>query len=559
MDIHLDGHTLTLEARYFRSNTLHAAKCLGFEVDEPYINIDVRRVTKLSLYKFLKKNVPNLQKLKSTVFPELKKVYDSVDSDIMTAFDENMDLPVELSDYQFRSVKDMYRRETTLLAFEMGLGKTVTSLALTRMVKSERTIIICPSIAKWNWYREMSDKWGIDPLDISILDRDPDRMVYSMRGKYVIVNFEMIKRFWEHLSRHYCDNIIIDEAHKIKNYRTGRYREVKKLVDHHNNPRLTLLTGTPITNNNLDLLGYLRLCGHHLGTNVSKFQKAYLNKDKTTKNAEDLRLKLSNFMIRMKTEDCIDLPPLIPQRFYFRTDLKGKDYEAILKETRSIKDRAERIEEKIEEVKSSGMTVEKKRKEVNKLKRENRKLDTEKTNNVHSVNRITAEYKTKDVIRMTDNILEQGGKVVVFTPYSAPIKKMKEYYKDKCVVIEGSTDSYQRMLNEKRFKEEEGVKVFVSNVEAGGESINLTNARHVIFNGFPFSPKDLEQPMKRLHRRGQERSVNVYFTLAENSIDEHIYNIVSKKAGDIQGLVDNASNGNLNYNRIESEVFDKIS
>ena len=62
-----------------------------------------------------------------------------------------------LSVRQVEGVKTLLRKRKIVLAFDMGLGKTLTALVAAKAlhaVKRTRTVVLCPSSLKANWHRE---------------------------------------------------------------------------------------------------------------------------------------------------------------------------------------------------------------------------------------------------------------------------------------------------------------------------------------------------------------------------------------------------------------------
>jgi SNF2 family DNA or RNA helicase len=74
-------------------------------------------------------------------------------------------------------------------------------------------------------------------------------------------------------------------------------------------------------------------------------------------------------------------------------------------------------------------------------------------------------------------------------------------------------------------------KVFMSTVQLGGESINLTPARHVIFLDRSWSPKDNTQGIGRIRRPGQEGQPVVININARNTVDRYIEDVNDMKQG----------------------------
>lgn len=74
-------------------------------------------------------------------------------------------------------------------------------------------------------------------------------------------------------------------------------------------------------------------------------------------------------------------------------------------------------------------------------------------------------------------------------------------------------------------------RIFMSTIQLGGESINLTGARHVIFLDRSWSPKDNMQGIGRIRRPGQEGQPIVININARNTTDQYIHAVNDLKRG----------------------------
>lgn len=74
-------------------------------------------------------------------------------------------------------------------------------------------------------------------------------------------------------------------------------------------------------------------------------------------------------------------------------------------------------------------------------------------------------------------------------------------------------------------------RIFMSTVQLGGESINLTPSRHVIFLDRSWSPKDNMQAVGRIRRPGQEGQPVVINVSARNTVDQYIHEVNRVKQG----------------------------
>jgi len=74
---------------------------------------------------------------------------------------------------------------------------------------------------------------------------------------------------------------------------------------------------------------------------------------------------------------------------------------------------------------------------------------------------------------------------------------------------------------------------FLISTSAGGEGINL-QIGHIVFNyDLPWNPMAVEQRIGRIHRYGQEETVQVYNLLAQDTVEDQIYNLLDHKLLDI--------------------------
>jgi SWI/SNF-related matrix-associated actin-dependent regulator 1 of chromatin subfamily A len=69
----------------------------------------------------------------------------------------------------------------------------------------------------------------------------------------------------------------------------------------------------------------------------------------------------------------------------------------------------------------------------------------------------------------------------------------------------------------------------VLSIRAAGVGITLTAASTVIFAELSWTPGDLIQAEDRAHRIGQVSSVNIHYLLANDTVDDIIWDVVQSK------------------------------
>ena len=78
-------------------------------------------------------------------------------------------------------------------------------------------------------------------------------------------------------------------------------------------------------------------------------------------------------------------------------------------------------------------------------------------------------------------------------------------------------------------------------IGAGGVGHTLTAARIGIQAEQAWTPGETQQMKKRLHRIGQDRPVDYYVTVAEGTIDEHLWAVVTAKQATLDAVLDGRS------------------
>ena len=130
-----------------------------------------------------------------------------------------------------------------LLADEVGLGKTITTgLVLRECVDRgfvKRALILTPPSLVDQWVAELKEKFN---LDFNIIEHESD-----WKNNFVIASLDRVKiydpalRKFKHSMAHEIgwDILIVDEAHKLKDRTTIRW----KFVDRIQKKRFLILTG----------------------------------------------------------------------------------------------------------------------------------------------------------------------------------------------------------------------------------------------------------------------------------------------------------------------------
>ncbi|MDZ7619922.1 MAG: SNF2-related protein, partial [Patescibacteria group bacterium] len=156
-------------------------------------------------------------------------------------------LKVQLYPYQREGALFAAKAGRSLIADDMGLGKTIQAIAAAEMLAKvagiERVLVVSPTSLKHQWKQEIAKFTGRQALVVEGLLPER-RRGYKAESFYKLVNYDVIHRDLEDIAAWQPDLVILDEAQRIKNWKTRAAQSVKQLQS----PFAIVLTGTPLEN-----------------------------------------------------------------------------------------------------------------------------------------------------------------------------------------------------------------------------------------------------------------------------------------------------------------------
>lgn len=276
-------------------------------------------------------------------------------------------LTVEPFPYQWEAIDKAIDRGNLLIAYGMGLGKTLVQIAIAELLMAEDEVtcscLVVPSSLKWQWAQALAWATDVDKrtvvlkprsknrqeivvpaehhavvLDGTVEKRDKQyRYIREMRPDYVIMSYDNVVNDWRQVNRIKPDLISLDEATAIKSFQAQRSLAVK---DWDADYRFAL-TGTPIDNRPEELYSIMEWVSPGELGRFDIFDRSYIKRDeygrvKRYKNLDVLHKKIQVFVAR-KTRFDPEVAPFMPKDFHkeFYVDLVGKTkkmYDAIASE-----------------------------------------------------------------------------------------------------------------------------------------------------------------------------------------------------------------------------------
>jgi len=391
-----------------------------------------------------------------------------------------------------------------IIADTMGLGKTATSIGFLKRSGSKKAIIVSPALVKFSWSDEIKKWTGEESLVID--SKTKDDLILHNDFKYLIINYDILKKKFSVLSRVRPDTIIFDEMHYLKNSKAQRTRAALALAKPIK--QLVLLSGTPFLSRPIELFNALQLLNPQEWRSWLDYAKRYCNYRKTrfgidvsgASNIDELRDRIKFVMLRRTKEQVLkDLPPKIYTNIPVVMSSQYKyDYGLIMKEYKMSK-KADDMASKLKLL--NGLRV------------------------------VTSKGKIDAAIDLIKRILsDPNEKVVVFSVYNSPLEEIAKEFGDESVMITGKTLVKDRGAIVNSFQNNKNVRVFLGGLVAAGVGITLTAASNVVFLDFSWVPADHMQAADRVHRISQKaNSVNIYQLYAKDTIDEFLVNMLKHK------------------------------
>ena len=193
-----------------------------------------------------------------------------------------------------------------ILADEVGLGKTIEAgIVITQYwaERKRRILIIAPSSLRQQWQQELLEKFLIPSqlLDPKLKDEQLSRT--AQQGSEVLIcSYEFALRHETSLLRQW-DLVICDEAHRLRNFYTGR-NKAPEAISHivREAHKTLLLTATPLQNRLEELYGLVSVFAPDYFYSLDAFRERYV-KAKGVGDNDDLVERVAGISKRTLRRD----------------------------------------------------------------------------------------------------------------------------------------------------------------------------------------------------------------------------------------------------------------
>jgi len=466
-------------------------------------------------------------------------------------------MQLEPYEYQLEGVRYALDHQRCIFGDQPGLGKTLQ--AICTVVKAHKeahiygdtfpVLVICPAALKVNWQREFKKFAGINAVILDDKNRDCWERLYELRrsdgdsyAPVFITNYESLKKFFVTGIKDHArmtlrsivfdervklfKSVIIDESHKCKSSKTQQSKYVEGICK--GKRWIFALTGTPVVNNNTDLIQQLKILGRldDFG-GYKQFVGRYCDGPKQSSNLRELnyRLWMCCFFRREKAKVLTQLPDKMRQYItcYITNRKEYDDAENdVIKYLRQYKNASD---DRVARAMRGQVMVK-----------------------MGILKQIAAKGKIKAVSEFIHDIIDGGEKLIMFAYLKDVVDALKNEFPD-AVTVTGSDDIKAKQNSVDRFQNDPECKLIILNYKSGGTGLTLTASSRVGFIEFPWTYSDCEQAEDRAHRNGQNSAVNCYYFLGDKTIDRYMYNVIQTKkdiANEVTGTTTQVAEDMLN-------------
>ncbi|MBY6240292.1 DEAD/DEAH box helicase [Methylosinus sp. Sm6] len=456
--------------------------------------------------------------------------------DDLAAGRETLDiLKLPLLPYQRTGAIHLAFGERALLADDMGLGKTIQAIAacelLARRKKITKVLVVCPTSLKAEWEEQIARFCGRDC-----------RLVFGSRAQrlaayggapafFTVVNYEQVASDADDVTRLLApDVVVLDEAQRIKNWRTKTARQVKALRAAH----AFVLTGTPIENRIDELYSIVQYLDPDVFGSLFRFNRDFYELDERGrpvdyKNLAQLRERIAPLMLRRRKAE---VEKELPGRTVKTYLVPMCDEQKLRYEDYSIP--AARLIAQAQ-------------------KRPLRQQEFERLQQLLACMRMVCDTpaildpacrvspKLEELEKILGELLEdEGRKIIIFSEWERMLTMIRELAAEMGVEAAwhtGSVTQERRRAEINRFKRDPACRLFLS-TDSGGVGLNLQVASAVINIDLPWNPAKFEQRIARAWRKNQQRSVSVVNLVAEGTIEHNILHLIGQKQALADGVLD---------------------
>jgi SNF2 family DNA or RNA helicase len=486
----------------------------------------------------------------------------------------------ELYGFQESALKRMLDRKQLLLALEMGLGKTVLTIAACEELLDSGEIatalIICPASLKYQWRRMIEN--FTEEATVKLIEGTPQRRMHQYghvlteQPDYVVVNFEQVVNDWTFITKIDWDCVVCDEVQAIKSFRAKRARRVKRLKAKYR----WGLTGQPIENRPEEVFSIMQWIDPDLLGRFEVFDRTFIRRNgfggvQYYKNLPTLHRRLGEAMVRKRRDDADvrdQLPKVTEEIVPVPFDPAGaKLYRHIVHDLLAELAAAKtfgnfNVFQHYSPTGGDDPAMMQARGRImskltclrmlcdhpDLLSWSARNFDKDLGSGSAYASELAADGwlaklgpapKFDATLSLLAEIDDAGHKAALFSFFKESLHKLKEGAIDmRPVLFTGDQTPRERDNAKQKFALDDHCRLFLSS-DAGGVGLDLPEASYLVNYNLPWSAGKFDQRQARIIRLSSEwESVTLVTMVMAGSIEERMYDMLMAKRAIAEAVVD---------------------
>lgn len=423
------------------------------------------------------------------------------------------------------------KMQETPILFDMsdpGTGKTrvqIDAFAARRRKKGGKALVLATKSLLESAWKQDFKTYAPDIVVSVAYASNRKAALQHPNADVVVTNHDAVKElvklpktFWKDY-----DTLIIDESTAFKHHTSQRSKAVKKLTEHFK--YRTCMSGTPTSNGILDIWHQVFLLddGKRLGKSFFGFRAAVCNPVQVGPSARMIRWEdkdgadlavaelLKDIVVRHKFEDCVDIPK------NFRYAIKITLPPALQAQYEEMRDFH------FLDLKTTGVTA------INGAVVYGKLLQIASG----AIYDDSGGYTLLDSSRYSlilDLVEEREHSIVFFLWKHQRDELIKEANKRKIKfgVLDGSISDKTRHTLIQNYQKGEYRTLFM-HPQSAGHGLTLTKGTATIWASPTYNLEHFLQGLKRIHRIGQTQKTETIVIIAENTIDEKVWELMQRK------------------------------
>lgn len=431
--------------------------------------------------------------------------------------------------YQKDGVKWLTSRPAGALFWAPGLGKTTTVFTafqnLRKRKLAKRILIVASLRVCQGVWRQEQDKWlGFDDFTIGFAHGPgKEAILKDQRFDMVLLNYDGLLWATSKLVDGDFDIICFDELTRMKHTNTQRFKRTKKILSYFK--FRWGLTGTPVPNGIMDLFGQVFILdgGQRLGPYITKYRFTFFHQkpwDKWTwfpnqGAVEEITRRISNLANYVDEKEWNKMPKLMDVPIKVTLPKNAAKQYKTLEDLFILK-----LEKDIVTAANAAVL--------------SLKLRQAASGSVYDQDGNPIHIHSEKLDALEDLVEEMAGDPLIvavgFLHEVEAIRAKLGFINGKEIPYLGGGVTHVQMDKILTQWNMGWIPVLLAHPTSVAHGLNLqSGGRALCWYSLTFNSEEYTQLIRRVYRKGQTRTVLNYHIIAQDTIDKHVFEVLTKK------------------------------